>query len=60
MFLLSYSASCGGEGLKPRKEKTQAKYGTFVIMPPLFTALGGRKRGGISTDFVDCNRKWKT
>lgn len=49
--------SRGRAGLKPGKRTTTAKYGTFVIVPPLFTALRGRERGRILTDFVDCNGK---
>jgi len=45
--------------VKPGKN-TLSKYGTFVFVPPLFTAVRDRKRGRILTDLVDCNRKRET
>lgn len=45
--------------MKPGKN-TVSTYGTFVIVPPLFTAVGARERGRILTDYVDYNRKRET
>lgn len=39
--------------IEARKMSTLAKYGTFVLMLPLFRAVKGRKEGGVL--IVDCN-----
>lgn len=45
VFLLSYRVSLDGAGLQPGK-KTRAKYGTFFVVPPLFTALRDKYKEG--------------
>lgn len=53
---VSIVVSRNGRRLK-RWGGAQAKYGTFVFLPPLFTASWDRRRGRILIDFVDCDGK---